>query len=114
MGKTTIQIDQNTQNTALRDIFQVNDILALRAKHKARLDNYWKKNSANYRILAKFSYLKSLFDQQETTFKLAEKNLKLALQAIGLTEEEIRELTDSNEIDPKEIPLDILETLRDL
>ncbi|VHO03123.1 DUF6543 domain-containing protein [Candidatus Rhabdochlamydia sp. T3358] len=108
-----VEIDQNTKNIAFSEIFQENDILLIKSKHQARLDAYWGKNSTNYRILAKFSYLKALFEQQDSTLKLSEKSLKLALQAIGLTEEEMQELTDFNEIDPKEIPLNILETLSD-
>ncbi|VHO03852.1 DUF6543 domain-containing protein [Candidatus Rhabdochlamydia sp. T3358] len=106
-----VKIDQTSQKIALNDIFQTSDALAIKSKHQVRLNRFWQKNTNNYRILAKFSYLKALLEQQNSELKLSEKSLKLALQAIGLNKKKIEAIINIDEIDPKEISLDILETL---
>ncbi|VHO03122.1 DUF6543 domain-containing protein [Candidatus Rhabdochlamydia sp. T3358] len=108
-----VKLSQDAQNIALSEIFQASDITAIKSKHQERLGNFWQKNTSNYRILAKFSYLKTLLEQQNSASKLSFTALELACQAMGFDQENIKRLVDINEISLEEIPLNILEVLSD-
>ncbi len=102
-----VEISQNTPDLRIDEILQKSDILTIQSKHQSKLDVFWQKNFNNYQILAKFSYLRTLLEQQNTLDKLSKKGFELALKAMGFSQEKIETL---HELDPKEIPLDILET----
>ncbi|MGL4539635.1 MAG: dermonecrotic toxin domain-containing protein [Candidatus Rhabdochlamydia sp.] len=103
-----VKLGLNDQNLQLNEILQKSDILAIQSKHQTKLDVFWQKNFNNYQILAKFSYLRALLEQQNSPNKLSEKGFELAFKAIGFSQEKIETL---DEFDPKDLPLDILETL---
>ncbi|MGB7128060.1 MAG: DUF6543 domain-containing protein, partial [Candidatus Rhabdochlamydia sp.] len=105
-----VQLNQDTQNLKFNKILQANDLLAIKSTYQTKLEHFWQNNSNNYRILAKLSYLRALFEQQSSAFELSDKGFKLACQAIGLDEEKIRALIALSVIDPQKIPSDILET----
>ncbi|MGL5626518.1 MAG: dermonecrotic toxin domain-containing protein [Candidatus Rhabdochlamydia sp.] len=106
----TIQIEtnQDIKNVDPKDLLHASDILAIKSAYQIKLNDFWQKNFHNYRILTKFSYLRALLGQQNSEMKLSQKGFELALLAMGFSQEKLDMV---NALDPKDIPLDILEKL---
>ncbi|MGB7127819.1 MAG: DUF6543 domain-containing protein, partial [Candidatus Rhabdochlamydia sp.] len=75
LNSTVIQVkmSQNIQDVVLNETLQAKDLLAIKFTYQTKLERFWQNNSNNYQILAKFSYLRALLEQQSSVFELSDK-----------------------------------------